>query len=123
MVQCHSPISSCPCPLPQSPKDCSIHLLYLSWTQALPIPGLKRVLFKISLLLPNFNNGVNFYHLTFSFPRLSLAHLCLSSSSLSSFFRCMVKYKSTFIILILWSYRFQSIFRIINKNCCSKIAF
>ena len=26
MFQCHSPISSCPCPLPQSPKDCSIHL-------------------------------------------------------------------------------------------------
>ena len=26
MFQCHSPISSCPCPLPQSLKDCSIHL-------------------------------------------------------------------------------------------------
>jgi len=26
MFQCHSPISSHPCPLPQSPKDCSIHL-------------------------------------------------------------------------------------------------
>ena len=26
MFQCHSPISSCPCPLPQSPKDCSINL-------------------------------------------------------------------------------------------------
>ena len=26
MFQCHSPISSCPSPLPQSPKDCSIHL-------------------------------------------------------------------------------------------------
>ena len=26
MFQCHSPISSCSCPLPQSPKDCSIHL-------------------------------------------------------------------------------------------------
>ena len=26
MVQCHSPISSHPHPLPQSPKDCSIHL-------------------------------------------------------------------------------------------------
>ena len=26
MFQCHSPISSLPCPLPQSPKDCSIHL-------------------------------------------------------------------------------------------------
>ena len=26
MFQCHSPISSYPCPLPQSPKDCSIHL-------------------------------------------------------------------------------------------------
>ena len=26
MFQCHSPISSCPRPLPQSPKDCSIHL-------------------------------------------------------------------------------------------------
>ena len=26
MFQCHSPISSCPHPLPQSPKDCSIHL-------------------------------------------------------------------------------------------------
>ena len=26
MFQCHSSISSCPCPLPQSPKDCSIHL-------------------------------------------------------------------------------------------------
>ena len=26
MFQCHSLISSCPCPLPQSPKDCSIHL-------------------------------------------------------------------------------------------------
>ena len=24
--QCHSPISSSPCPLPQSPKDCSTHL-------------------------------------------------------------------------------------------------
>ena len=24
--QCHSPKSSCPLPLPQSPKDCSIHL-------------------------------------------------------------------------------------------------
>ena len=26
MFQCHSPISPCPRPLPQSPKDCSIHL-------------------------------------------------------------------------------------------------
>ena len=26
MFQCHSSISSCPRPLPQSPKDCSIHL-------------------------------------------------------------------------------------------------
>ena len=26
MFQCHSPISSHPCPLPQSPKHCSIHL-------------------------------------------------------------------------------------------------
>ena len=26
MFQCHSPISSCPRPLPQSPKDCSVHL-------------------------------------------------------------------------------------------------
>ena len=26
MFQWHSPISSCPCPLLQSPKDCSIHL-------------------------------------------------------------------------------------------------
>ena len=26
MFQCHSPISSCPPHLPQSPKDCSIHL-------------------------------------------------------------------------------------------------
>ena len=26
MFQCHSPISSCLHPLPQSPKDCSIHL-------------------------------------------------------------------------------------------------
>ena len=26
MFQCHSPKSSHPCPLPQSPKDCSIHL-------------------------------------------------------------------------------------------------
>ena len=26
MFQCHSPISFCPHPLPQSPKDCSIHL-------------------------------------------------------------------------------------------------
>ena len=26
MFQCHSPISSHPCHLPQSPKDCSIHL-------------------------------------------------------------------------------------------------
>ena len=26
MFQCHSPISSHPPPLPQSPKDCSIHL-------------------------------------------------------------------------------------------------
>ena len=26
MFQCHSPKSSCPLPLPQSPKDCSIHL-------------------------------------------------------------------------------------------------
>ena len=26
--QCHSPKSSHPCPLPQSPKDCSIHLCF-----------------------------------------------------------------------------------------------
>ena len=26
MFQCHSPILACSCPLPQSPKDCSIHL-------------------------------------------------------------------------------------------------
>ena len=26
MFQCHSPISSCPLPLPQSPKNCSIYL-------------------------------------------------------------------------------------------------
>ena len=26
MFQCHSSISSCPRPLPQSPKDCSVHL-------------------------------------------------------------------------------------------------
>ena len=26
MFQCHSPKSSHPCPLPESPKDCSIHL-------------------------------------------------------------------------------------------------
>ena len=26
MFQCHSPVWSCPCPLPKSPKDCSIHL-------------------------------------------------------------------------------------------------
>ena len=30
MFQCHSPRSSHPCPLPQSPKDCSIHLFYTS---------------------------------------------------------------------------------------------
>ena len=29
IFQCHSPISSCPRPLPQSPKDCSIHLCLL----------------------------------------------------------------------------------------------
>ena len=29
MFQCHSPIPSCPRPLPQSPKDCSIHLCLL----------------------------------------------------------------------------------------------
>ena len=29
MFQCHSPISSHPRPLPQSPKDCSIHLCLL----------------------------------------------------------------------------------------------
>ena len=29
MFQCHSPISSHPCRLPQSPKDCSIHLSLL----------------------------------------------------------------------------------------------
>ena len=29
MFQCHSPISSCPRPLPQSPKDGSIHLCLL----------------------------------------------------------------------------------------------
>ena len=29
MFLCHSPISSLPCPLPQSPKDCSIHLCLL----------------------------------------------------------------------------------------------
>ena len=28
MFQCHSPKSSHPLPLPQSPKDCSIHLFY-----------------------------------------------------------------------------------------------
>ena len=26
MFQCHSPILSCPHPLPQRPKDCSVHL-------------------------------------------------------------------------------------------------
>lgn len=45
-------------------------------SEALPIPGHERELFKIQLL-PNFNNGVNFYHLTFSFPRAPLAHLYL----------------------------------------------
>ena len=34
MFQCHSPISSRPHPLPQNPKDCSIHLyLFLSCIQ------------------------------------------------------------------------------------------
>ena len=31
MFQCHSPKSSHPLPLPQSPKDCSIHLCLLSF--------------------------------------------------------------------------------------------
>ena len=29
VFQCHSPKSSCPLPLPQSPKDCSIHHIVL----------------------------------------------------------------------------------------------
>ena len=32
-VQCHSPISFRSCPLPQSPKDCLIHLFLLSYIQ------------------------------------------------------------------------------------------
>ena len=31
MFQCHSPKSSHPHPLPQSPKDCSIHLCLFCW--------------------------------------------------------------------------------------------
>ena len=31
MFQCHSPKSSHPCPLPQSPKDSSIHLCFFCW--------------------------------------------------------------------------------------------
>jgi len=31
MFQCHSPKSSHPFPLPQSPKDCSIHLCLFCW--------------------------------------------------------------------------------------------
>ena len=31
MFQCHSPKSSHPRPLPQSPKDCSIHLCLFCW--------------------------------------------------------------------------------------------
>ena len=31
MFQCHSPKSSQPHPLPQSPKDCSIHLCLYCW--------------------------------------------------------------------------------------------
>ena len=30
IFQCHSPKASHPCPLPQSPKDCSIHLCLFS---------------------------------------------------------------------------------------------
>ena len=32
MFQCHSPISSHPCPLPQSPKDCSMYYVSMSYS-------------------------------------------------------------------------------------------
>ena len=49
MFQCHSPKSSHPCPLPQSPKDCSIHLRTQLCT---PAPGwcvlrMKKVAFTL----------------------------------------------------------------------------
>ena len=40
MFQCHSPISSHPRPLPQSPKDCSIHLcLFCCLAYRLSLPS------------------------------------------------------------------------------------
>ena len=40
MFQCHSPISSHPRPLPQSPKDCSIHLcLFCCLTYSVTLPS------------------------------------------------------------------------------------
>ena len=51
MFQCHSPKSSHPCPLPQSPKDCSLHLRTQLCT---PAPGwhdlrVKKVAFTLKM--------------------------------------------------------------------------
>ena len=46
MFQCHSPKSSHPCPLPQSPKDCSIHLCLFC---CLPIQGYRYHLSKFHI--------------------------------------------------------------------------
>ena len=55
MFQCHSPKSSHPLPLPQSPKDCSIHVSALLTLSSFFIffPYLPSFLFFLSSFLPS----------------------------------------------------------------------
>ena len=78
IFQCHSPISSCPRPLPQSPKDCSVHLCpscYLTYRVIITI------FIKLHILLVK----------SLGFPHVVLCHLQMVTVLLFPFlFACLL---------------------------------
>ena len=75
MFQCHSPKSS-PLPLPQTPKDCSIHLCLLQgYRYHLSKFHIYALVFCIGIFLSGLLHSVNFIHLIRTPPPVSSTSL------------------------------------------------
>ena len=87
MFQCHSPKSSLPLPLPQSPKDCSIHLClfccltYISCLTTSNLPWFIDLTFQVPM------QYYSLQHWTLlPSPVMSTTKCCFCFSSICSFF-------------------------------------